>query len=301
MIADLKADSSRWDDERSRPGGQPSNGIRDSNGNFRKSNAPVVGYRDSTTHQSRQYYGPTEAAVATPTGGYPPSSAAGGAPPQEVYSQGYGPGQNYGQNNPAYGGPSAGYGGPHQPDGGNYYVAGAAYGNLNHQPSSEPDPRGGRNGPLPPAQSVPRGGAGYPSQAPTSYPESRGNAGGYYAPPGPGGQAPSQYPPHPGDAYYGRQSKFSEANVFHASLSQREVSNCLGPAVAGYGDPADSYPDSRPYEQPQYSQGPMSSSTTATANQGAPRRGGGDRERDSDPRDRQHRPHGSSRPHGGRN
>jgi hypothetical protein len=303
MIADLKADSKRWDKERAETlndgsaQGQSANGIRDSSGNFRNSNTPLVGgYRDSTVHQSRQYYGPTEAAVATPTGGYPSSSAAGGVTQaQEVYSQGYGPGQSYGQPN-SYGAPPTAYG--HQPD--NYsYVAGADYG-INQQPPGESSLRGGRNGPLPPAQ-VPRGATGYPAQPAASYPDPRGNPGGYYPPQNSQGQA-SSYPAHPGDAYYGRQSTYNDEHVFlTSSPRRRELSNCLGPAVAGYPEPVDNYPDNRQYEQPQYSQGPMSSSSTATANQGAPRRGGGgDRERDQDPRDR-HRSHGSGRPHGGRN
>jgi hypothetical protein len=200
MIADLKADSSRWDDERraTTSRGQPANGIRDLNGNFRKSNIPVVGYRESTTHQSRQYYGPTEAvANPPPTGAYPPTSAAGGVPQQQVYSPGYGSEQSYSQPSPGgYGGPGARYGAPHQPD--NYaYVSG---GDL------QPD--------LQPAQSVPRGVAGYPSQPPTSYPDSRGNVGGYYPPPGPQGQASQQYAAHPNDPYYGRQSTYINEYAF---------------------------------------------------------------------------------------
>jgi hypothetical protein len=296
MIADLKADSSRWDDERRATSsrGQPANGIRDSSGNFRKSNTPVVGYRDSTTHQSRQYYGPTEAAAATPTGGYPPSSAAGGSQQQEVYPQGYGGGQNYGQPNPGYGAPGPGYGGPD-----NYsYVAGADYG-VNQQAPNDPSLRGARNAPLPSGQ-IPRGAPGYSAQPPTAYPEARGNSSGYYAPPNSQGPASSPYPAHPGEPYYGRQSTYNIKCIsLDSSPRKRKISNCLGPAVAGYGEPMDTYPDSRQYEQPPYSQGPMSSSTTATANQGAPRRGGGDRERDPDPRERS-RHHGSSRPHGGR-
>jgi hypothetical protein len=211
MIADLKADSSRWDDERRATSsrGQPANGIRDSNGDFRKSNTPTVGYRESTTHQSRQYYGPTET-VPIPSGSaYPPPSAGGGVSQQEVYPQGYGSGQNYPPPNQGYGAPSPGYGAPHQPD--NYsFTAGAHY--ANQQPQGEPDLRGGRGGPLP-AQSVPRGQAGYPQQPPAPYPEGRGNVGPYYAPPGPQAQAPSQYAPHPGDPYY-RQSTYMDEYHF---------------------------------------------------------------------------------------
>jgi hypothetical protein len=124
MIADLKADSERWEAERRQTAsrGQPSNGIssRDSNGMVRKSNTPVVEYRSSTTHQSRQYYGPTEAAPGVAPGygaqGYqaPASSVQPG-----VYDSGYQT-QAYAQPQPAYNGASQGYATQD-----NYYVAGA--------------------------------------------------------------------------------------------------------------------------------------------------------------------------------
>lgn len=125
MIADLKADSERWDNERRQTAnarGQPSNGIplRDSNG-FVRSNKPIVGYRDSIIHQSRQYYGPTE----------PQQAAAPGyssAPPaqQVVFNDGppYQPQQSYTQPaQPGYTQP--GYA---VPSDNNYYVAGADLG-----------------------------------------------------------------------------------------------------------------------------------------------------------------------------
>ncbi|KAI4604329.1 hypothetical protein KJ359_000464 [Pestalotiopsis sp. 9143b] len=66
MIEDLKADSARWDQERrqqtSRGPVGGTHATRESPGVFiQKSNSPVVQYRNSDTHQSRQYYGPTEA------------------------------------------------------------------------------------------------------------------------------------------------------------------------------------------------------------------------------------------------
>jgi uncharacterized phage-like protein YoqJ len=48
MIADLKADSERWEAERRAATARV---------------APVVDYRSSLTHQSRQYYGPTTEAT----------------------------------------------------------------------------------------------------------------------------------------------------------------------------------------------------------------------------------------------
>ena len=74
MIADLKADSERWEAERraTQSRGQPSNGIsfRDSDGIVGKSNTPIVEYRASTTHQSRQYYGPTSEAASAVSSEY---------------------------------------------------------------------------------------------------------------------------------------------------------------------------------------------------------------------------------------
>jgi hypothetical protein len=80
MIADLKADSERWEAERRETAsrGQPANGIsfRDSDGIVRKSNTPIVEYRASTTHQSRQYYGLPEAAAGATMGNAAATSAA---------------------------------------------------------------------------------------------------------------------------------------------------------------------------------------------------------------------------------
>jgi hypothetical protein len=221
MIADLKADSSRWDDERRATSsrGQPANGIRDSNGNIRKSNIPAVGYRDSNTHHTRQYYGPTESG-STPSGssGYTPSSTASGVSQQEVYPQGYGSGPNYTQPGPGYGGgPPSGYGAPHQPD--NYsYVAGA-----NFSQAQEPDMRGGRGGPIPPAQSVPRASPGYPPQPPVSYPDTRGNVGGGYYNSQVGQPASAPYAPQSSD-YYGRHSTYNDDYISLVSSTRKENS-----------------------------------------------------------------------------
>jgi len=120
MIADLKADSARWEDERRATAsrGQPANGIplRDSDGFVRKSNTPIVGYRDSQTHSSRQYYGPTE-----PQGGGAPGYASNASPgPQGVYDSGPSYSQNYGAPAPGYN-QQPGYAMQSE----NYYVAGA--------------------------------------------------------------------------------------------------------------------------------------------------------------------------------
>lgn len=80
MVADLKADSERWDAER----------------RLTRSTEPVE-YRASTTHQSRQYYGPTETSTTQQSG---PSYA-----PTPTLQQFYNP---IGSTEPHYG-PSLNY------------------------------------------------------------------------------------------------------------------------------------------------------------------------------------------------
>ncbi|CAG8948901.1 hypothetical protein HYFRA_00002026 [Hymenoscyphus fraxineus] len=169
MISDLKADSERWDAER-RATRNPSNGIPlDANGMVRKSNTPVVEYRASTTHQSRQYYGPTETTPSSYQSQQPQP------PPQDMYNSGYPSASAYNQPAPGYGGPSQGY--PSQPD--HYYVGG------NMGVAREPE----RGAPVSAAgQTVPR--SSYPAQPPTSYAESRGNVPSYYPAPQPSQTVP---------------------------------------------------------------------------------------------------------------
>ncbi|KAH7176667.1 hypothetical protein EDB81DRAFT_751997 [Dactylonectria macrodidyma] len=67
MIEDLKADSARWDSERrAQTSRNTTGGIHASRNALgvparHSSNSPVVQYRYSETHQSRQHHGPTEA------------------------------------------------------------------------------------------------------------------------------------------------------------------------------------------------------------------------------------------------
>jgi hypothetical protein len=74
MVADIKADSERWEAERRATAsrGQHSYGIssQDPGGIARKPNTPIVEYRASTTYKSRQYYRPSEAALAAAPLGY---------------------------------------------------------------------------------------------------------------------------------------------------------------------------------------------------------------------------------------
>lgn len=185
MIADLKADSERWEAERRQTAsrGQPANGIslRDSDGIVRKSNTTIVGYRDSATHQTRQYYGPTEAGQPS---GYPTPSSMG-TPASSVYDNG----PQYQQQ--TYAQPASGYG---QPQGyavqDNYYVAGADL--VAEQSRRVPVTASSVN--------VPRSNT-YASTTPTyQQQESR-----YYpGPPVPVTQAQQQVYASPQDPYYGR-------------------------------------------------------------------------------------------------
>jgi len=123
MVADLRADSERWEAERRRRLTELASSVtsfRDSDGNVSKPNTPITDYRDSTTHQSRQYYGSTEEAIGTM--GYQAATAATFQPPVHAgspyaSSSGY---QSYGQQYPGY---PISQGNPVSV--GNYYPAGA--------------------------------------------------------------------------------------------------------------------------------------------------------------------------------
>ncbi|KAE8454473.1 hypothetical protein EG329_000096 [Mollisiaceae sp. DMI_Dod_QoI] len=274
MIADLKADSERWEAERRQTAsrGQPANGIslRDSNGIVRKSNTAIVGYRDSATHQTRQYYGPTEAGM--PSAGYPSSSSTG-TPSGSVYDNGsYQPQQTYAQ-------PAQGYA---QPQGyavqDNYYVAGADL--VADQRSRVPVTSAGVN--------VPRSNT-YASTPTYQQPDTRTAY--YSGPPPPVSQAQQVYAsPHPQDPYYGRGAyKHQPSPSSH--VRKREVSNFLAvPATGTSYETQDAY-DTRSYPEPAYSQPPSASSSSipATSNTSSRR----EREREPDRDSRSHR-------HGGR-
>jgi hypothetical protein len=168
MIADLKADSERWEAERRQTASRgPAN----------------VGYRDSNTHQTRQYYGPSEAVQTS--SGYPSSNSTG-TPLGSVYD-----GTVYQQQ---YAQPASGYAQPPgYPIQDSYYVAGA---DLVADQS-----RSSRGVPVT-SVNVPRSNT-YAAAAPTyQQPDSRSA---YYAgPPPPVTQTQQQVFASPQDPYYGR-------------------------------------------------------------------------------------------------
>ena len=204
MIADLKQDSARWEAERrqtSNARGQP-NGIssRDANGIVRQSNTPVVEYRSSTIHQSRQYYGPSgetpleqQQAYGAPQG-YAP--AASSASHQGVYDSGsqY-PNSSYPSSSAYASQPASGYAAPqsYTPQD-SYYVAGANMAVDPQRSDRAQQPRtvaaGGPN--VPYAHATPA------YQHPSSDPR-------YYTQPGPSPVSSSaQYAQQQPDAFYGR-------------------------------------------------------------------------------------------------
>jgi hypothetical protein len=205
MIADLKADSERWDMERRQTAsrGQPSNGTplwKDSDGTVRKSNTPAVEYRASTTHQSRQYYGPSEAAPGVGSVGYqaPTSQAQGG----------YDNGPQY---QPQYASTQASYGAPMQayaPQDNYAYVAGA---------DMAVDPRSRQ--PIPQTNNIPRSNAvQYPtSQAQYAQPpvDDRQT---YYSNQTPVSSAQGYPSQQPADPFYGRGA-YNRTSFFMSPFS----------------------------------------------------------------------------------
>ncbi|TVY48037.1 hypothetical protein LOCC1_G003130 [Lachnellula occidentalis] len=265
MIADLKADSDRWEAERrsTQSRGQPSNGI--------PSRESDVEYRASTTHQSRQYYGPTEAAATgMSTPGYAPSAPSGGAAQQGVYDQGYPSGSYAPPVSTGYANPPSGYS---QQD--NYYVAGANMGVV------DPDPRlNSARAPVSQPGTVPRTGQQYGATPAYAQREAA-----YYSPQPPATSvSSSQYSSNPSDPYYGRGA-YNHSTPFFPICRDREFSNSLVPPVTGTYDTQDydgrPYQDNGAYSQPQM----VSQSTTATSGASSRPR---ERERESD-RDRRHR------------
>ncbi|KAI2605078.1 uncharacterized protein GGS25DRAFT_414812 [Hypoxylon fragiforme] len=242
MIEDLKADSARWDQERRQQSASRNNAAggtiasRDSNGVYvRLSNSPIVQYRNSDTHQSRQYYGPTEAgfAAADPnrdpygdaTPRYPGTGSAGytgasGAYASQPYPQGgYSSQQGYttqaqfqtpagGVNYPSMAPQGFGQAGQEPP----FQLVGADSRVANNQQAMYNDPYAGSRDPRDPrdqrtpmttmpasrttyATSGPPAPQGYPSSAP---------GGGFY-PSNPSPSNPSYAPTvQPGDPFYGR-------------------------------------------------------------------------------------------------
>ncbi|KUJ09218.1 uncharacterized protein LY89DRAFT_280362 [Mollisia scopiformis] len=225
MIADLKADSARWEAERRQTAsrGQPANGIslRDSNGIVRKSNTPTVGYRDSATHQTRQYYGPSE---AQPTTGYP-SSGGSSTPLGDAYDNG----SQFQQQN--YAQPASGY---TQPTGyavQDTYYAGADY--VADQPRSS-------RVPVTSSITVPRSNAYAP--APTyQQPDSRAA---YYSGPPPVNPTQQVYAT-PQDPYYGRGASSYDTQDAYDSRSYQDTGYSQAPLASSSNIPATSNTSSR--------------------------------------------------------
>ncbi|KAI8950411.1 hypothetical protein F4801DRAFT_344929 [Xylaria longipes] len=262
MIQDLKADSARWDQERRQQSANRNNaggGTIASNGVLiRSSNTPPVQYRNSDIHQSRQYYGPTEAPYSGTAGNdpydngprYPGTGSSGytGAassyPQQYAASQGGYPQQSYTANTAHFAPPpgnvapygtghpvaSPGYGqSPQDPP---YNIVGA---NLRAGTQSQPDPYGNdpygtardprgdpRDQRVPVTSTMAPARATYATAGPSSTQSFAGQNAYNYPPSATSASAP--YPPavQPGDPFYGRASPAGTAAYSAASDQQYE-------------------------------------------------------------------------------
>ncbi|KAF2492897.1 hypothetical protein BU16DRAFT_564202 [Lophium mytilinum] len=105
MVADLKLDSQRWRTEVSQGRGSPH--ARDAKHSKHPDKA-LVSYQDSRTHQSRQYYGPSDPAPSPAAVPYqqPPRPAYAPQPTHQQYQQPE-PAYTYAQSQP-----QAGYAAP---------------------------------------------------------------------------------------------------------------------------------------------------------------------------------------------
>lgn len=218
MIADLKADSDRWEAERRQ--------------NAASRGATNVEYRASTTHQSRQYYGPTEASSTMSTPGY--GAPATGSAQSSVYDSGYAS-SGYGQ--PAtsnYAAPGPGY---VQQD--NYYVAGA---HLRASQSMDVDSTSAR---------APNSSREVPRQqqygATPTYSQ-RDSSTSYYSPQpgGPSSVSSSQYPANPTDPYYGRgtyepqdpyDSRYQDSSAYNSQASMTSGTPAVAPSSSRRREP----------------------------------------------------------------
>jgi len=228
MIADLKADSDRWEAERRATAsrGQPSN----------------VEYRASTTHQSRQYYGPTEATPGPPMGH---SGAATPATQSQVYDSSAGgyPQQSYAQpSSGGYAQPSAGYAGQES----NYYFAGA---------DMAVDQRSQAR--IPVSQTQPRGSVQYPTSSST-YPAQQDSRTLYYSQQQPSVAATStQYSAQPTDPYYGRAvpptgSEYSQDPYDSRAYQDSSVYSSIPVTSPASAAPATSNSSSRREREPEH-------------------------------------------------
>ncbi|KAI1392329.1 uncharacterized protein F4822DRAFT_441351 [Hypoxylon trugodes] len=277
MIEDLKADSARWDQERRQQSASRNNAAggtiasRDSNGVYvRLSNSPIVQYRNSDTHQSRQYYGPTEGGFASSdpsrdpygdaTPRYPGTGSAGytGAAgsyasqqyPQGGYStqQGYttqasqfqNPGASVTYPMSASGFGQAGQEPPFQLVGADSRVASNPQSMYNDPYSGSRDPRDQRTPftTMPPSRST-YATSGTP--APQGYPSS-GPGGSYY----PSNPSPSNaaYPAtaHPGDPFLGR----APAGTSYGSAQDPQYENTPAPSRSSAAASSTQLPTSGP-------------------------------------------------------
>lgn len=248
MIDDLKADSARWEQERRQQSARSNTGggiiaSRDSNAVYRPSNSPTVQYRNSETHSSRQYYGPTEGGQSGFTDNnpaydngprYPGTGSPGytGAANPSYYAQQQQPTPQGGfVGQPGYSSQAAAQYASTQPGNIAYsghpptqeapYITGANYANARTTPvdpygpagdqfSSSRDSRDMRDPRVPVSSSMAPSRTAYATSGPSTVPAgaySQSGSGSYYPQGTPA--ATSQYPVQPQDAFFGRGAYIS--------------------------------------------------------------------------------------------
>ncbi|KAI1104542.1 hypothetical protein F4804DRAFT_341747 [Jackrogersella minutella] len=259
MIEDLKADSARWDQERRQQSASRNNAAggtiasRDSNSVYvRLSNSPIVQYRNSDTHQSRQYYGPTEGGFAsadpnrdpygdaTPrypgTGSAGYTGAAGSYGAQQFPQGGYSTQQGYTTQSaqfqpqgasvtyasmPPSGFGQAGQEPPFQLVGADSRVATNPQSMFNDPYAGSRDPRDQRT----PITTMPASRTTYATSgapAPPGYPSSAAPSGYYPSNPSPS-NPPYPQNVQPGDPFYGRASPAGTTSYGSAQDPQYET------------------------------------------------------------------------------
>ncbi|CAG8975818.1 hypothetical protein HYALB_00009398 [Hymenoscyphus albidus] len=243
MIEDLKSDTERWRTEMSSP--------------TSRGRTPTIEYGSSTTHQSRQYYGPTEAPI-NPTSGNPSSE-----PSYSTYSN---PSSNY-PNTASYDPSSSGYPSASTDStyGSNSNTGGYTYTRSSQDYITPQNPSGAPNYPNPTSPGEYGGRSDYPYGSSTA-----ANTSAYY----PSQSNPislSQYQPSPnvGDPYYHNRGPTSSG--YENNRGEGYENTYQGPSQGPTQD---------------YSQIPRTAPVTGSTHQSSRRSDRDSGHRDSDRRDR---------------
>lgn len=233
--------------------GPPPNGIpvRESD-NFVRSNRPIARtYNESSTHQNRQYYGPTGAsqpASGPPQGGYASATTGSGFYNDDQYLQQQSQQQQQQQQQSNYGqhsqqAPGQGYSQPgYPPAQENYYVSGANFNVAESSPARVPVSQ--------PVNNVPRSNASNMSYSGTP-PYQQNEVRNQYQNQGPPISSAPTYPVQQAqDPYYVGRGAYRHETKPPIYREKREVSNFLAaPATDDIYAQQDSYDNRSSYQE----------------------------------------------------